>query len=333
MALKTKKNSIKKKIPLKKESVYLKDIKKSLLKSAIGLTIAGVSVLGYNKYQKYKSTQYRNKKQNESAGNIERNDLSIQKTNEEIIKQKNEENNRHIIYPKFAACEERAKPFGTKSDLDILPIELIDKILKNFTDMKDINKTCLQSQEYKNFCCINRARIFKESLKQLGYTKKITDENAEIIFTWMVPSYKLNKTKINNFFVRHSFNDDRTVSAFILSGPNVRTLSAYILSTVNDKITVSDIDNITWWFYPIIYYYTLNNTIKNYILNKYNKLTRDNIQRHPSKYFLYRNKKMIRYSVDIIQPKIGSLTDSDIKEYSNIIINYIKRINNPFIDY
>lgn len=288
MVVKSKPSKVKSK-PTKVKTSFIQKNKKTLAGAALSSILAVAT--GYKIYSDKKKKE-RNKVLNEYSQNL-----------------KNIIENRD----KFLACNKDIVPLGNKSNLDILPFEKLDDILKNFKSMSDINNTCLVNIKIKEYCCNNRQRIFKEIFAYLGYTKGINNSNAEYLFSFLKP--KSNYNLIDIFYIKHLSSFFNNIFLII------------IIIALNDKLKLSDIDhtknNEVWGFYPAIYYYTPNTSIKKYILNEYNKLTINNVNNIEFDYFPSCDN-MGNYIVTNIIPKLHTLTDSDIYNYSKIFIKSYK---------
>lgn len=228
---------------------------------------------------------------------------------------------------KFLACDSKVNPFNDKSKLDYLGFDILIQMLKYFKRMEKLNKMCLVSKKMKTLCCNNKSQIFVNILKYLGYTKKITKDNAEIVFIWINSESKTYMVKIGNFLIDEPFGiyDEKSLASFIIE-------------TINNKIVPTDINNKKhykiWWFYPVIYYYTSNANIKKYILSEYNNIKRELILGGAANYYFVNNSNnTLSYINNVLIPKLSRLTHLDIKEYANLVVNSIKRSRNQFIDY
>jgi|SRR6476620_2259362 len=237
---------------------------------------------------------------------------------EKQIREKIENENLQAKYHEFLACDQTVKPFGTKSVFDKIPLKLVDKILVKFKNMQDINNQCLINEKIKKYCCDNRMVIFTEILKYNGYKKGIKLTYAEIIFSW----FNGNGIKVLDFYIKnYDFSD--------------RTLSVFILLSLNNKFTSININNEMYWnYYPIIYYYTPSSSIKNCILKRYNQLTIPEIQSKPSGYYFYPGTNFnLDYLNNNFCNKLGNLNHNTMKMYAILEIDYIKTIPNLYIDY
>jgi hypothetical protein len=231
-------------------------------------------------------------------------------------------------YNKFLACDFMVFPFGDKSNLDDLDIDVIYETFKYFIKMEEINKICLSSKKIKTICCNNRSRIFIKIMEYIGYTKKINKDNAEAIFLLMnKETNRIYDVKIDGFYILNfEFNDPIS-------------LAVIIIASVNDKIKINDISyrvNYKFWkFYPIIYYYTKNVNIKKVLLYEYNKIKTGTISRGIIDYYFVNNNdnNVISFINNVIIPRSTRLTDTDLVNYSTLVVNSIKRTRNPFIDY
>src|SRR6476620_8862682 len=225
---------------------------------------------------------------------------------------------------KFLACDININPFGEKSNLDDLDFDIIYQTFKYYKTIQDINKMCLTSKKMKTICCNNRSLIFIKIMNYLGYNKKINKDNAEAIFLLMEKG--IYDVKIADFYILDfEFNDPIS-------------LATMVVSVVNDKLKINDINHTThykfWWFYPIVYYYTSNVNIKKVLLYEYNKIkTELIIGGGVNYYFVLNDNNIISFVENVILPKLTRLTDNDLKEYSRLVMDSIKRTNNPFINY
>lgn len=271
-----------------------KKIKKVILKNKLPITLgiaAGIG-LGINKLIKIKL--------------------------EKQIRENIEKENLQSKYDQFLACDQTVKPFGNKSVFDLIPIQLIERILVKFKSHRDINNQCLVNETIKKYCCDNRISIFTEILKYNGYTKGIKKEYAEIVFEWLGPS----KIKVLDLHIKnYDFSD--------------RTLAVFILLALNNKFTINNINDDKYWnYYPIIYYYSPNNKIKNFILYKYNQLNINEIQSKPTGYYFYAATPFVRDYLKLnFCNKLGNLSVNAMRVYSKLEVDYIKTIGNLYIDY
>lgn len=230
-----------------------------------------------------------------------------------------------LDYTKFLACDKQVLPYGNKSNLDNLDFDIIYQTFKFYKSIEDINKMCLTSNKMKTICCNNRQKIFVKILEYLGYTKKITNDNAEVIFSWIDTTNKNSTKKLVDFYIGGLSLYDKP-------------LAIIILLSINNKLTINDIDNkkqfLFWWYYPIIYYYTPNINIKKFILDEYNKITMDLINTNRRGfYFITNNFQTGMYIKNTLLRNLGELTHENINHYSILEVNYLKQTVNQFISY
>jgi hypothetical protein len=287
MVIKSKSSKTNKKVSNKQtktpSKLSLLKNKKVLATSALALILSAGVASGYKIYKKTE----RNKVVKEYSQNL-----------------------RKIIYNKnkFLACDKSIAALGNKSNLDILPFEMIDNILKNFNKMTDLNNQCLVNERIKEYCCKNRERIFIDIFKNIGYIKGINKANGEYLFTFLV-SKNAGKIKIDKFYINE-------INPF-----DIDILLIFIIVSFNNKLKVDDINNTKntniWGVYPYIYYYSCNNNIRKYILDEYNKLNDINN-------FYPINNTMTNYIRNNINTKLHQLTHTDIENYSKLQINGFK---------